>query len=177
MPRLFGLLLLAGMLPVAALSLSSETTEQPVPEAGGALLAGCGDVPEVVALVHELRIREARIHQALGDLDRRRVEITAARETLKAELTRLKAASDGVARSRSHRDETKQDDIARMVAIYESMKPKDAAKVISGLPETYSAEILMRLSPETGARIMAAIDPQRAAILTTYMGARSVTTQ
>lgn len=31
----------------------------------------------------------------------------------------------------------------------------------------------MRVNPETGARIIAAIEPDKAAVLTTYMGARS----
>ncbi|MDO5605153.1 MAG: hypothetical protein Q4G25_08340 [Paracoccus sp. (in: a-proteobacteria)] len=172
MARLLTAIVAAGMLPVAALSLQPAAREDRVPAAALPLLAGCGDIPEVVTLVDELRTREDRVAKALAELDNRKAEIEAARMALTGELGRLRAAGQHNAGSRSHDQRAVDEDVARLVAVYEAMKPKEAAAVLSGLPPEFSAELLMRVQPETGARIIAAIAPEQAAILTTYMGAR-----
>lgn len=173
MPRLLGAFIAASLLPMAALSLQPATPEVAVPEVAKGLMAGCGDIPEVVDLVERLSIREDRIAKALAELDNRKAEIAAARTALTAELRRLKSNSTGSIESRTSRQRAVDDDITRLVAVYEAMKPKEAAAVLAALPPDFSAELLMRVNPETGARIIAAIEPDTAAVLTTYMGARS----
>ncbi|MBA4490788.1 MotE family protein [Paracoccus sp. S1E-3] len=172
MARLTLPILAATLLPIAALPWSPSATEA-APPAAADLLAGCGDIPEVVALVEELRIREDRIRKALAELDGKKAEIAAARASITAELRRLKDAGPSIGKSRTSDQRAVDADVARLVAVYEAMKPKEAAAVLSSLPANFSAEILMRVNPETGARIIAAIAPDKAAILTTYMGARS----
>lgn len=172
MARLILPILAATLLPIAALPLSPSAKEA-APPAAADLMAGCGDIPEVVALVERLRIREDRIKKALAELDSKKAEIAAARATLTAELRRLKDAGPSISTSRTNTQRAVDADVARLVAVYEAMKPKEAAAVLSSLPANFSAELLMRVNPETGARIMAAIEPDKAAVLTTYMGARS----
>ncbi len=173
MPRLLGAFLAASLLPMAAMSLQPAPAEVAVPEIAEGLLAGCGDIPEVASLVERLSVREDRIAKALAELDNRKAEIVAARAALTAELRRLKSNSTGIASSRTSRQRAVDDDITRLVEVYEAMKPKEAAAVLGALPPDFSAELLMRVNPETGARIIAAIEPEKAAVLTTYMGARS----
>lgn len=173
MARLILPIMAAALLPVAALSLSPSPPAEAAPLAAADLLAGCGDIPEVVALVEELRIREDRIKKALSALEDKKAEIATARATLAAELRRLKQAGGPTGRSRTSTQRAVDDDVARLVAVYEAMKPKEAAAVLASLPPGFAAEILMRVNPETGARIIAAVEPEKAAVLTTYMGARS----
>ena len=173
MARLILPILAATLLPIAALPLSPSATAAAPPPAAADLMAGCGDIAEVVALVEELRIREDRIKKALAELDNKKAEIASARASITAELRRLKDAGPSISKSRTSNQRAVDDDVARLVAVYEAMKPKEAAAVLSSLPANFSAEILMRVNPETGARIIAAIAPEKAAILTTYMGARS----
>lgn len=172
MPRLIGVFFALSLLPVAALSLQLPPQDH---EAGdkGDLLAGCGDVPEVVELVARLTVREDRIAKALAALERKKAEIEQSRAAITAELRRLKGKQVRATGSRTNKQQAVDEDIHRLVAMYEAMKPKDAAAVIDSLPPEFAAELLMRLSPESGARIIAAIDPQNAAILTAFMGARS----
>lgn len=174
MPERLGIVLALVLLPMAALSLQPVPVPQDdPPEIVRGLLAGCSDIPEVVALVERLRVREDRIEKALAALDRRRADITDARAMLTKQLSRLKSSGKSGGGSRTHVQRAVEGDIARLVAVYEAMKPKEAAAVLSSLPADFSAELLMRVSPESGARIIAAIDPDKAAVLTTYMGARS----
>lgn len=138
------------------------------------LLQGCGDVPEAVALAEELRDRGLRIERYLAALDSRKQELEAAEARLQARLVELKAMKARVQAGEADRSTALQSDIDRMVALFDRMKPTEAAAVLTNLPAEFAAELLMRVEPEAGARVMAAIDPNKAAILTTHMGARSV---
>ncbi len=135
-----------------------------------ALMQGCTDVPEAVALAEDLRLRGIGIDRALDDLDRRKAEIAAAEERLKARLVQLRAAKQAAKDGERVRQTDADTGIARLIAVYDAMKPADAAQVLGALPPDFAAEILARVQPENGARIIAALDPGQAAIMTAHMG-------
>lgn len=138
------------------------------------LLQGCGDVPEAVALASELRDRALRIERYMQVIDDKKAELAVAEATLRTRLGELKAQKSGI-RSRSDQStEAVRQDIDRLVAVYDQMKPAEAAAVLTNLPPDFAAEILMRVQPEAGARIIASVEPRQAALLTAQMGARSV---
>lgn len=137
------------------------------------LLKGCTDVPEAVELAIRLKDRALRIERYLTEMDNKKAEIQSARNSLSEVLVKVAAARPGGAKPSAIRQEDVNTDVARLVAVYDQMKPEQAATVISNLPPDFAAEILMRVQPENSARIMASVDPNQAAILTSYMGARS----
>lgn len=138
------------------------------------LMEGCGDVPEAVALATELRDRGLRVERYLETLADRERELQVAEASLRARLTELKAAKASVRSGSTHSQTRLQSDIDRLVAVYDQMKPVDAAAVLTSLPADFAAEILMRVDPGAGAKIIAAVEPKQAALLTTHMGARSI---
>lgn len=137
------------------------------------LLSGCGDVPEAVALAGELRDRALRIERYMSALDARKADLDRAEVTLRERLAELRAQKGGTRDRRQQAGQAVRDDIDRLIAVYDQMKPAEAAAILSNLPADFAAEILMRVQPETGARIIAAVEPQQAALLTAQMGARS----
>ncbi len=139
-----------------------------------ALLQGCGDVPEAVALASELRDRALRIERYMQTIDEKKAELAAAEATLRTRLAELKAQKSGIRSRGDQSTEAVRQDIDRLVAVYNQMKPAEAAAVLTNLPPDFAAEILMRVQPETGARIIASVEPRQAALLTAQMGARSV---
>lgn len=141
------------------------------------LLSGCGDVPEAVALAQELRDRALRIERYLAVMDDRKAELAQAEATLRERLTELRGQKGSIRDRRDQAGQEVRDDITRVIAIYDQMKPAEAAAVLSNLPADFAAEILMRVQPESGARIIAAIEPAQAALLTAQMSARSVRTR
>ncbi|WBU56728.1 MotE family protein [Paracoccus sediminicola] len=177
MIRVFAAIIITSMLPFAALSIQSGGGSDPAAIAADDMLRGCGDVPEVVALIEEYRLRETRIAKALAALRDERAEVSEARAVLAVELKRLKSAKKRAGGSLTNREKAVESDIERLVAVYEAMKPKEAAAVLSDIPAEFSAELLMRVHPETSARIISALEPEKAAILTTYMGARSASSE
>lgn len=135
------------------------------------LMAGCADVPEAVALADTLRERGLRIDRYMQDMQRRKNEIALAEKQLTEKLVELRKVKDQINRSDQGYAQAQTDDISRLIAVYDLMKPEQAAMVLSNLPPGFAAEILARVQPETGARIMASVEPGQAAVLTSYMGA------
>ncbi|WP_265501944.1 MotE family protein [Paracoccus beibuensis] len=140
------------------------------------LLDGCRDVPEAVALAEELRDRALRIERYMQDIDTRKQELATAEATLRERLQELRAQKDSLGATTAGDTQAVRTDIDRLIAVYDQMKPAEAAAVLTNLPADFAAEILMRVQPETGARIIAAVEPRQAALLTAQMGARSVRT-
>ena len=97
----------------------------------------------------------------------------AAEAALKARATELRQQKSGIQTRRDGASQAVREDIDRLVAVYDQMKPAEAAAVLTNLPPDFAAEILMRVRPEAGARIIAAVEPRQAALLTAQMGARS----
>lgn len=141
------------------------------------LLQGCGDVPEAVALAEELRDRALRIERYMESIEAKKAELAEAEQTLRQRLTELKSHKGGIQSRRNLSTEAVRNDIDRLVAVYDQMKPDEAAAVLTNLPADFAAEILMRVRPEAGARIIASVEPRQAALLTAQMGARSVRKQ
>lgn len=140
-----------------------------------ALLDGCTDVPEAVALAETLRLRGIAVDRALADLDRRKRDLAAAEQQITARLVALKKARAALGEARAGQDAGRTEGIDRLIAVYDAMKPAEAATILAALPPDFAAEILTRVQPDAGARIIAQIDPGQAAILTAHMGARRLT--
>lgn len=172
LPVFGGFFLLAGAVQVAGMV---ELPARSAAAAEGGLLAGCTDIPEAVALAELLELRALRMERFKAELQRQRADIAIAEGTLTSKLRQLKAVRDAGGAGRDTMRQAVSDDIDRLVAVYDEMKPREAAAILSNLPPDFAAEILMRVEPETGARIIAAVDPGQAAILTTHMSARRVT--
>ena len=143
--------------------------------ASAALLDGCTDVPEAVALAETLRLRGIAVDRALADLDRRKQEISAAEERIRTRLQALKTAKAALGDARGARQAGTTAGIDRLIAVYDAMKPAEAATIIAALPPDFAAEILARIQPEASARIIASIEPGQAAVLTAHMGSRRLT--
>lgn len=141
------------------------------------LMQGCTDVPEAVALAETLRDRALRIERYMETIDEKKAELAVAEETLRVRLAELRSHKGGIQSRRTAHSDAVRTDIERLVAVYDRMKPNEAAAILTNLPTDFAAEILMRVQPETGARIIASVEPRQAALLTAQMGARSVRNQ
>lgn len=170
LPALGGtLLLLAGAQAAVLVAGSGRLSAFAAP---AELLRGCADVPEAVVLAQTLQERSLRIERYMQDIDRKKAEVQAAEADLALRLAEIRKSKDFSANKAVGASKNVTEDVDRLIAVYDQMKPDQAATVISNLPPEFAAEILMRVQPENGARIIAAVEPAQAALLTTYMGAR-----
>ncbi|MDT1063150.1 hypothetical protein RM190_14830 [Paracoccus sp. CPCC 101403] len=156
---------------VQAVSLAGGLSRLSAHAEPAALLEGCSDVPEAVALAQTLHQRGQRIERYLQDIERRKAELASAESQLTQKLVELRRIRQQLRDQDQTAGQVQTDDIARIIALYDQMKPEQAAMVLSNLPPDFAAQILVRVEPQTGARIMASVEPGQAAVLTSYMGA------
>lgn len=99
----------------------------------------------------ELRVREARLDGIKADLDARALEIKKAHAEIEASLKKL--------------DEAGTERVKRLVKIFESMGPEDAAPRLEKLDQDIAVLILSTISEKKAAKILSFIEPSRSARL------------
>lgn len=113
-----------------------------------------------------LAAREVAFEERLAALDLAESAITARLQELaqaEADLERVVTLSDGAA----------EQDLTRLTAVYEAMKPADAARLFSAMPVDFAAGFLGRMRPETAALTLAGMEPEAAFAITALIAGRN----
>lgn len=126
----------------------------------------------------ELRILQS-LSQRRGQLDARDVDFEtqlplliaaeAKADERIAELTALRAEIQGLLGQVS---EQEQEEVNRLVAVYQAMRPRDAAPVFSRLPDNVRLPVAAAMRPRALAAIMAEMQPEAARVLTERLARR-----
>jgi flagellar motility protein MotE (MotC chaperone) len=102
-----------------------------------------------------LAVREAALNDrqaALALADQAITERLAALEAMEARLRATLALADGAAEA----------DIERLTAVYQAMKPKDAAALFETMSPEFAAGFLGRMAPEAAAAILSGMSAEAA---------------
>lgn len=70
-------------------------------------------------------------------------------------------------------DKAAENDITRMVTVYETMKPQDAAKIVERMDVTFAAGLLAQMKPATAAKILAGMNADNAYAVTLTIASRN----
>jgi flagellar motility protein MotE (MotC chaperone) len=70
-------------------------------------------------------------------------------------------------------EQTTNEQMASLVKIYETMKPKDAARIFDQLDFTVLVEVVSRMREMKSAPVLAAMDPEKAKLVTVALAALS----
>ncbi|MEZ5673973.1 MAG: hypothetical protein R3D81_01625 [Thalassovita sp.] len=70
-------------------------------------------------------------------------------------------------------DQAAERDIGTLVAVYENMKPKDAAPLFEEMDPNFAAGFLSRMKPEAAAGIMAGLSPNVAYTISVVLAGRN----
>lgn len=144
--------------------------------------------PDMIAEQAGLSQYEIQVLRALSDrretldareveLDTRELTISAAESRLNdqiAELERLEGSIQGLL---GDLDEKNNEQLASLVKLYESMKPKDAARIFNTLDNQLMLSIADEMKPASMAAVLAEMDLERARTLTTLMAEKTVPPQ
>jgi flagellar motility protein MotE (MotC chaperone) len=96
--------------------------------------------------------------------------------TRKEILQKLEALEDAEARlsgTISRVETGAEDDISRLTAVYENMKPKEAAELFSQMAPDFAAGFLARMRPDAAAAIMAGLTPRAAYAISVVLAGRN----
>ncbi|PCD75922.1 MotE family protein [Pseudothioclava arenosa] len=168
----FVLLILSGVLRFGdaawgALAESGHTAS----EATGA--GECVTDEAVLAMMSELTLRETRLDAREASQAARDQAMRTAEGHLEARLAELKAAEAELARTIAIADRGAEDDVSHLVALYESMKPKEAAPLFEEMAPDFAAGFLARMRPDAAAGVLAALDPKTGYAISVLLAGRN----
>ncbi len=122
--------------------------------------------PGELRLLHELADRRDEIEGKERELAEREALLRAAEQQLVVTQERLVSLRDEIKELVVQYDDEQEAEQARLRSIYSAMKPKSAAAIFNDLDMETLVGLLRGISPRKVAPIIAAMNPERARLLT-----------
>jgi flagellar motility protein MotE (MotC chaperone) len=142
---------------------------EPAPNAA----AECEPAPDAMALFEALRQRESALNEREARIEDRMHALAIAQTQVDLKLTELVAAEQKLARTISIADQGAEADVARLVKLYENMKPKEAAAVFSEMAPEFAAGFLALMRTDSAALVLAGLEPKTAYAISVLMAGRN----
>lgn len=151
-----------------AIALAGATEAEPAedPEA-------CAPPADVAALLAALRERDERLSAREGEIEDRAQAIAVASAQIDQKIADLVAAEERLAATLTLADEASDGDVARLTAMYEAMKPKDAAPLFEEMAPEFAAGFLGRMRPDAAGAVLAALEPKTAYTISVLLAGRN----
>ena len=180
-PRRHGLFLIAlflglsGILRLGEGIAQTTGTDHPPTEAPSLAEAAQSCTPEggTTALLEALRSREQHLAEREARAASDAQTLAAVRKEVEARIATLEATEQKLAATIAVADQAAQKDIARLVAVYESMKPKDAARLFGEMEPDFAAGFLAQMRPEAAAAVMTGRHPGKAYAISVVLAGRN----
>lgn len=165
-----GLLILSGVVRIA---LAGEAIAEGLPpaEPASSVPVVAADQPE--QLIEAFQRREDRLKQRETQLEERMRALTLAEREASERLTQLTLAEEALRATLEQVDIAAETDVERLVAVYENMKPKDAAALFAQMPPGFAAGFLALLTPQIAGQILALVPPDKAYSISVVLAGRN----
>lgn len=128
--------------------------------------------PSERAVLERLQERRRELEQRERELDLRENLIKAAEKRLEARLAELKEMEARLSAAAQRKDDAEAARLKSLVAMYENMKPRDAAKIFDRLDRRVLVEVATQINPRRMADILAQMSPESAERLTVELATR-----
>lgn len=129
--------------------------------------------PDLTAALAAVREREARLEAREATLDDRMQALNLAEDAVARNMDALEAAEARLRSLIAAIDETAENDLAQLTAVYENMKPKEAGPLFERMSPEFAAGFLGRMRPDAAAAIMAGLPPEAAYSISVILASRS----
>ena len=128
---------------------------------------------ELATLLEALQRREAAVKEREEQLSVRAKSLDVAQREIERRLQALEATEERLRSTLALAQTAAEDDIARLVTVYENMKPKDASALFAAMEPEFAAGFLARMKPEIAAKVMSGLDPQTAFTISAILAGRN----
>jgi flagellar motility protein MotE (MotC chaperone) len=125
------------------------------------------------AVLERLRDRNQELDARNRELDMRENLIKVAEKRLEAKVTELKDTEVRVNTAMGNRDKAEAARLNGIVAMYENMKPKDAARIFDRLDLNILVDVTTKINPRKMSDILAQMSPDAAERLTVELAHRA----
>lgn len=133
----------------------------------------CTAPPDIAQVLDLLAVREARLKKREVALTDRMQALNVAEARTSKDIAALKAAEASLKETIALSATAAEDDLTRLTAVYESMKPKEAAPLFAEMAPEFAAGFLGRMRPDSAAAIMAKLEPQTAYSISVLLAGRN----
>jgi flagellar motility protein MotE (MotC chaperone) len=169
---LLALLLSSALGRVVSASLSTATDRQDEPEAQTEALL-CPPSREIEDLLSQIASRDAALDAREGVLARREQDLRIARQEIRGAMTRLDEARAALESRMALSDTAAEEDVTRLVAVYEGMKPREAAALFEAMEAGFAAGFLARMRPERASEVFSNMAPDWAYAVSAIIAGRN----
>ncbi|MCV6596796.1 MAG: hypothetical protein OIF40_06910 [Mangrovicoccus sp.] len=123
--------------------------------------------------IEELTNRDDALVKAEAELAREQEELALAKELIAQQLAALEEAQETLRKNLHTAGETAAGDITQLTAMYQRMKPKEAAAIFEKMDPQFAAGFLARMKPDAAAAIMAGLQPSTAYTFSAILAGRN----
>lgn len=117
--------------------------------------------------------REKALASREAEIEDRMKAMEIADQAINQKLAALEAAEAKLEATLSLADGATEDDLTRLTAVYEQMKPKESAALFEEMDPGFAAGFLARMKSEAAAGIMAGLTPQAAYTISVVLAGRN----
>jgi flagellar motility protein MotE (MotC chaperone) len=125
------------------------------------------------AILERLQSRRQELEQRAREVEIRESLLKAAEKRIESKVEEMKSLEGKAAGAAGQRNEQEAARFKGIVTMYESMKPKDAAKVFDRLEMSVLIEIASQIAPRKMSDIMGLMQPEAAERLTVELARRA----
>ena len=127
---------------------------------------------EELALLQRLVERREALERRADNLDQREALLAATEARIADKMSELKALQGLIESLLVQHDEQEEAQMQSLVKIYESMKPKEAARIFGELDMVVLLDVIGRMKERKSAPILAKMNPERAKAVTLELAQR-----
>lgn len=144
----------------------SDAEKKAALEAQSAQLNQTGMSPAEIAVLGSLAARREEIDQKAKEFAQREQLLAAAEKRVEERIKELKAIEARINSQIAATDAANEERLKGVVQMYETMKPKEAARIFERLDMGVLIDVAKRMSPRKMAAVLAVMDPVAAQDLT-----------
>ncbi len=131
----------------------------------------CPEPP--VALAQALKDRDSALSAREAAYADRLAALTLVDKAVSARLKELQDAESQLKATLSLADGAAEEDLKRLTAVYEAMKPADAAALFEAMEPDFAAGFLGRMAPASAAAVLSGMKPQSAYSISVLIAGRN----
>jgi len=121
----------------------------------------------------DLRRREIALQEREAAIRQQEALVSAGQERLQAQLDALLYAEQELTATLALADRAAEEDIGRLVNVFQAMGSEEAAAVFTEMAPEFAAGFIGRLPPENAAAILAGLEPRQAYGLSAILAGRN----
>lgn len=131
------------------------------------------ETAEADGLLSAIRGREEALAAEETRLADRKQTLAVAEAKLAEQLAAFEKAQKQLQDTLALADKAAERDINQMTAVYEAMKPADAARIFSAMDVSFASGLMAGLDPKAAAAILGGMAPEQAYAITLVIASRS----